>query len=251
MPTAMEAASQEGKTGRFPPQIKFIVGNEACERFSFYGMRSILVIFMLENLKMSAARSEATFHLFVSACYFFPLIGGYIADKFWGKYKTILYLSLLYCAGHGVLALQGDSANGMYLGLALIAMGSGGIKPCVSAYVGDQFTSKNKHLVSKVYDLFYWSINFGSFFSTLMIPYVKEHYGPHLAFGIPGVLMAVATLIFWLGRKRYINAPTAQASGAAGFMPVLLYALRNWSKKKPGQKLLDVAREKFPAKDVE
>ncbi len=252
MPTAVESPTPDKpRSARFPPQIKFIVGNEACERFSFYGMRSILVIFMVSQLKMAASHSEAVFHLFVSACYFFPLIGGYIADRFWGKYNTILYLSLFYCAGHGTLALWGDSSAGLYAGLALIAMGSGGIKPCVSAYVGDQFTGENKHLVSKVYDLFYWSINFGSFFSTLMIPWVLPHFGASVAFGIPGALMGVATFVFWLGRKRYINAPTSKKTGAAGFMPVLLYALKNRRKRQPGQKLFDVAREKFKASDVE
>ena len=252
MPTATaEKSVSVGKTlAGFPSQIKYIVGNEACERFSFYGMRSILVVFMLQNLKMAAAQSEATFHLFVSACYFFPLLGGYIADRFWGKYKTILYLSLFYCAGHGVLALRDDRA-GMYLGLALIALGSGGIKPCVSSFVGDQFTDKSKTMISKVYDLFYFSINLGSFISTLLIPWVKDKYGPHVAFGIPGILMAVATLIFWLGRDQYVNHPPSEKTGEVGFGAVFLAALKNMGRRKKGQKFFDTARGTFSDKDVD
>src|SRR4051812_34907462 len=127
------------KTAGYPPQIKYIVGNEACERFSFYGMRSILVIFMVSQLLMKDHEAKAIFHLFVSAVYFTPLIGAWIADRYWGKYKTILYLSIVYCMGHGVLAWR-DDKPGLYTGLALIAIGSGGIKACVSAFVGDQFT---------------------------------------------------------------------------------------------------------------
>ena len=235
---------------RFPPQIKYIVGNEACERFSFYGMRSILVIFMVQHLMMAAHESEAIFHLFVSAVYFTPVIGGWIADRYWGKYKTILYLSIIYCMGHGVLAWRDDKA-GLYAGLALIAIGSGGIKACVSAYVGDQFTSKQKKLVEKVYDLFYFSINFGSFFSTLIIPWTLPRYGSNVAFGIPGILMAIATLIFWAGRKQYVQVPPTKDTGAVGFMPVFFYALSNQGRKKQGQGFFDVARAKFKDADVD
>ncbi len=235
---------------RFPPQIKYIIGNEACERFSFYGMRSILVIFMVEHLKMAAHESEAIFHLFVSAVYFTPVLGGWIADRFWGKYKTILYLSIVYCMGHAMLAWR-DDAKGLYAGLALIALGSGGIKACVSAYVGDQFTSKQKDLVQKVYDLFYFSINFGSFFATLIIPWTLPRYGSNVAFGIPGILMAIATLIFWGGRKQYVQVPPAKDTGDVGFMPVFFHALANQGKKKRGQGFFDVARGKFKDSDVD
>ena len=121
---------------RFPPQIKYIVGNEACERFSFYGMKSILTIFMVSRLLMPDNQAEATYHLFVSACYLLPVLGAWISDRFWGKYKTIMTLSIVYCAGHAVLAMW-DGRTALYWGLGLISLGAGGIKPCVSAHVGD------------------------------------------------------------------------------------------------------------------
>ena len=77
--------------------------------------------------------------------------GGFIADRFFGKYRTILWLSLLYCVGHLLLAVFDDNRQGFYAGLFLIALGSGGIKPCVSAFVGDQFTEQNKGLVKGVF----------------------------------------------------------------------------------------------------
>src|SRR5688572_24561735 len=144
-----------------PPQIKYIIGNEAAERFSFYGMRNILTVFLVDyllsrSLGQSAREAEAKsiFHLFVVGVYYFPLLGGFLADRWFGKYKTILWLSVVYCAGHACLALFESDPVGFYLGLGLIALGSGGIKPCVSSFVGDQFTDQNKHLAKTVFGAF-------------------------------------------------------------------------------------------------
>lgn len=204
------------RSDKYPPQIKYIIGNEACERFSFYGMRTILVVFMTEYLRnrsgmlepMSNEEAKGWFHLFVSAVYFLPLFGAIISDAVLGKYKTILYLSIVYCLGHLSLALD-DTRLGLALGLTLIAIGSGGIKPCVSANVGDQFDETNSHLLPKVFGWFYFSINFGSFFSTMLTPWLLQKYGPSVAFGVPGIFMFLATVIFWMGRKHYVYVPPA------------------------------------------
>ena len=234
----------------FPSQIKYIVGNEACERFSYYGMRSILVIFMTQYLFMDAAKSKGVFHLFISANYFLPLIGGYLSDRYLGKYRTILYLSIVYCIGHAVLAIW-ETELGMYWGLGLIAVGAGGIKPCVSAHVGDQFTKSNAHLVSKVFEVFYWAINFGSFFASLLIPFILPVYGPGVAFGIPGVLMAIATFVFWLGRKEFVHVPPSGKENSSQFAGVVTYALLHAKEKAEGQTWLDVARKKYNETRVE
>lgn len=217
-------------TGGMPPGIPFIVGNEAAERFSFYGMKSILVVFMTQHLLSSAGRpdfmteteSREWMHLFVASAYFFPVIGGVIADAFLGKYLTILLLSLVYCAGHLCLGLMDmpqpllaatmEPRGWLLAGLALIAIGAGGIKPCVSAHVGDQFGQSNRHLLERVFGWFYFAINFGSFFSTLLTPWLLEHHGAGWAFGVPGILMAVATLVFWLGRHRFVHVPPRGAA---------------------------------------
>jgi proton-dependent oligopeptide transporter, POT family len=232
------------QSNRFPSQIKFIIGNEACERFSYYGMRSILVIFMIHYLMMQESHAKGVYHLFVSANYFLPLLGGYLSDRYLGKYRTIIYLSLVYCAGHAVLAFF-ESKTGLYWGLGLIALGSGGIKPCVSAHVGDQFTTKNQHLLNKVFELFYFSINFGSFFSTLLIPWILPKFGPSVAFGIPGILMFIATWVFWLGRKQFVIVPPSGKENSAQFLGVVSHAALNQKKKLPGQHWLDVARAKY------
>ncbi|UPT74108.1 MAG: POT family MFS transporter [Elusimicrobiota bacterium] len=237
------------KSDTFPPQIKYIVGNEACERFSFYGMRAILTVFMVNHLMMPKHEATAAYHLFVSACYFTPLIGAYIADRYWGKYKTIMTLSIVYCVGHGVLALFPGSKTGLYWGLGLIALGSGGIKPCVSTHVGDQFTDKNKHLIQKIYDIFYFAINFGSFFSTLLIPKMLVWYGPEAAFGLPGILMAIATVVFWKGHPQYVNVPPTGKTGKPGFLAILWAAATG--KRKPGGDFFSAAASKYSAEDVE
>ena len=247
---AMPIPAAAADADRFPPQIKYIVGNEACERFSFYGMKSILTIFMVSRLLMPDNQAEATYHLFVSACYLLPVLGAWISDRFWGKYKTIMYLSVVYCAGHAVLAIW-DGRTALYWGLGLISLGAGGIKPCVSAHVGDQFTEKNKHLLAKIFDVFYFSVNFGSFFSTILIPWVLPRFGPSWAFGIPGILMAIATVVFWIGRKQYVHVPPTGKTGAAGFGPVLWRALTNQKSRKPGQGFFDAALDRYKPSEVE
>ena len=206
-----------------PPGVPYIIGNELAERFSFYGMKAILTIFMAQYMldsagqpdRMNPEQAKSVMHLFTAAAYFFPLVGAVIADAFWGKYKTILIISLMYCVGHGLLALMDvgpmtgkfDMRPLLYAGLFCIAVGAGGIKPCVSANVGDQFGAGNKRLITMVYNWFYFSINLGSMVSTLLIPKMLEWYGPWAAFGLPGVLMAVATFIFWLGRDKFVHVP--------------------------------------------
>ena len=201
---------------RMPRQIPFIIASEGCERFSFYGMRNILTPFLLTSLLVflpteaaRAAQGKYVLHSFVIGVYFFPLLGGWLADRFFGKFNTILAFSMVYCAGHACLAIFEDSVTGFYTGLFLIALGAGGIKPLVASFVGDQFDSRTKHLAKRVFDAFYWIINFGSFFASLLMPLFLVTFGPSVAFGIPGALMGVATLVLWLGRKMYVIVPVS------------------------------------------
>ncbi len=268
----------------WPAGVPYIIGNEGCERFSFYGMRAILYAYavslyvnllglprQVEGEGLSATQAgTATTHLFMAAVYALPMIGAIIADRWLGKYRTIFWLSLVYCAGHAALAafespqlqydLLGtvliDPIQGLYLGLALIAIGSGGIKPCVSANVGDQFGQGNWHLLQKVFNAFYFIINFGSAFATLLIPairgdeytavidgrtYILYEGSVSLAFAVPGILMGLATLFFWMGRKKFVHVPPTQpgrlglldvASGTTLFMvigyPIFFHEFTPW-----------------------
>lgn len=236
------------KTDKMPPGVPFIVLNEAAERFSYYGMNSILVPFMTHHMMTAAGapdlfgpeKADAWYHAFVAWVYYLPLLGAFLGDAVLGKYRTVFYLSIVYCFGHLALALN-HTRMGLVIGLALIAMGAGGIKPCVSANVGDQFGPSNQHLLTRVFSWFYFSINFGSAFSTLLIPWMLEPYhaspdlaaslpawavtvlerchGPDLAFGTPGILMFLATVVFWLGRRRFVHLPPA---GAANYLKEII-----------------------------
>ncbi|MBR5978245.1 MAG: POT family MFS transporter [Verrucomicrobia bacterium] len=212
-------------TDKMPPGVPYIIGNEAAERFCFYGMRGILVVFMTKYLLdsegnldcMTEEVAKGWYHFFMALIYFTPFLGAILSDIFWGKYKTILNLSLVYTVGCAALALD-QTRLGLFLGLTLIAIGSGGIKPCVSANVGDQFGSKNAHLLSKVFGWFYFSINAGSLLSMAITPILLQkfglHWGPRVAFGVPGVFMLAATIIFWLGRFKFVHVPP---NGIASF----------------------------------
>jgi POT family proton-dependent oligopeptide transporter len=187
---------------------------------------------------MSEAQANAWYHIFQTAVYGLCIVGAILADAFIGKFRTILYLSIVYCFGHFALALD-HTRLGLAIGLALISLGAGGIKPCVSANVGDQFGPSNQHLLPRVFSWFYFSINFGSAFSTLLIPWLLNPYqpkpgtppsafdgllqrihSPQVAFGVPGILMLLATVIFWMGRKKFVHIPVSRRLWLAEFFDV-------------------------------
>src|ERR1700719_1718792 len=207
-----------------PPGVPYIIGNEAAERFSYYGMKSVLTVFMAHYIlnqsgllaPMNENQAYMYSHLFVLGVYALPVLGAILADGFFGKYRTILSLSIVYCLGNLTLACLATSSGiaigqrtMLAIGLSLICLGAGGIKPCVSANVGDQFGESNKHLLSKMFGWFYFSINAGSFISSILCPWLLANpkYGPGWAFGIPGVAMLIATVFFWGGRNKMVHVP--------------------------------------------
>jgi len=254
------AAGAVPKKSRFPKAVPFIIGNEAAERFSFYGMRSILTLFLVKqffnptgNVALSQqadAHANKLNHLFVMVAYALPFVGGMVADWFTGKYKLILYISMVYCLGHLLLSMFDASLSGFEIGLLVVGIGAGGIKSCVSANVGDQFDASNQDLLSKVYGWFYFSINAGSMISTVAIPWTYDNFGPKWAFGIPGLLMALATVIFFSGRKRYVKVPP-QGVNRNNLIFITFYALTHMGQRKPGESLLDVAKGPYNPEKVE
>ncbi len=198
----------EAREDKMPQGVLFIVANEFAERFCYYGINAILTVYMTQFLRVGDA-DATTFHsLFKSGAYFFPLVGAIVSDVFWGKFRTIMVFSLVYASGCTVLALVPGS-TGLILGLFMVAFGTGGIKPCVSTNVGDQFTGKNSHLIERAFSYFYLAINAGSSISIFFCPVLLKNYGPRLAFGTPAAMMLVAVLVFWLGRHKYAVVPPA------------------------------------------
>jgi POT family proton-dependent oligopeptide transporter len=251
------ATSNLASPAGFPKQALFILGNEAAERYSYYGMKGILALYITNVLLKDKDYSTSVIHLFGFVNYFMPLLGAWVSDKFWGRYRTILWISLFYCAGHGVLALSDlfhtvdAKVWCLFAGLGLIAFGSGGIKPCVSAFMGDQFRPEQRHLLPKAYAAFYWCINLGSTAAFLTIPLVRKEFGYGWAFGIPGLAMGLATFVFWLGTRHYTMVPPTAQTKTAGFFQVLFFALEHRSDRKPDQGFWDSARSRFSEAEVD
>lgn len=205
---------------KMPAGIPSILTTEATERFAFYGMSSILVVFMTKHLVgangaldvMADEPAKAWFHYFTAAVYFMPLIGAIISDLWLGKYKTIIWFSLVYCAGFAILVLD-HTRLGLTAGLMLIAIASGTIKPCLSANVGDQFGASNSHLITKVYGWFYFSVNLGAAVSMYKCPELLEKHGPAVGFGVPGAFMFLAMFSYWIGRYKLVHIPPAGKTG--------------------------------------
>ncbi|XP_040167374.1 peptide transporter family 1-like isoform X2 [Anopheles arabiensis] len=246
---------------RYPRSIFFIISNEFSERFNYYGMRTVLALYLTQKLAYSNDTATVIYHIFTSLAYFFPLMGAILADSWLGKFKTILYLSIVYCAGSTLIALGAipplnlPATSMTVLGLLFIAVGSGGIKPCVSAFGGDQFKLPEQAAqLAKFFSLFYFSINAGSLISTTLTPILREDvhcFGDNscfsLAFGVPAVLMILAIVIFVCGRTMYtIKKPS-------GNMIVLVFkcignALAVRSKESstsPRAHWLDYAESKY------
>ena len=206
--------STPAPAARLPFQIWYLAWNEAAERFSYYGMTSILTLHMVKNMGLGEHQAIAGYQYFVFGVYLTPILGALLSDVFWGRYKTILWLSFGYVAGHATIAFW-EGPAGLLVGLALIAIGAGGIKPCASAFAADQVPEGDDRSVERVYNLYYWMINLGSFGSTLIIPWLFDAYGPRVAFGVPGLAMALALTVFWVGRGTYLRKPPAVAARAA------------------------------------
>ena len=213
MPTQIQAT----QSVRFPPAVPFIIGNEVAERFSYYGMRAILPTFLVAQFfnpthtpalnAVAEARANDLVHSFAALGYTLPILGALLADWVLGKYRLILYVSLLYCLGHVLLASFPADLTGFRAGLLVVAIGMGGIKSSVTANLGDQFGPHNEQLLSKAYGWFQLAIDAGAALSTALVPVLYARAGAAVAFGVPGVLMALATFTFWLGRHHYVRVP--------------------------------------------
>ncbi|NXN75639.1 S15A1 protein, partial [Himantopus himantopus] len=258
----------------YPLSIFFIIINEFCERFSYYGMRAVLVLYFKYFLQWDDNLSTAIYHTFVALCYLTPILGALIADSWLGKFKTIVSLSIVYTIGQTVMSvssindLTDQNHDGSpdnvpvhialsMIGLILIALGTGGIKPCVSAFGGDQFDDDQEKQRSRFFSIFYLSINAGSLLSTIITPILRaQECGIHskqrcypLAFGVPAALMAVSLVVFIIGSGMYKKVQPqgnimVQVSKCIGF--AIKNRFRHRSKAFPKREhWLDWASEKY------
>ncbi len=212
-----DTAAATERDDRMPRGIPFIVGNEFAERFCYYGINAILTVYMTRFLHIGDADATKWHSLFKSGAYFFPMIGAIVSDVFWGKFRTIMTFSLAYVAGCSIVAFVPGN-YGLFVGLSFVAFGTGGIKPCVSTNVGDQFTSKNQHLIERAFSYFYLAINAGSSISIYGCPWLLDKFGRTVAFGVPATMMFLATIVFWMGRNKYVHVPPAGKKWAQDVM---------------------------------
>jgi POT family proton-dependent oligopeptide transporter len=182
----------------------FIFWGEFAERSSYYGMRAILLLYMVQRLGFSERHGSLTMHGFIAACYLLPLVGGFLADHYFGKYRTIVGFSIPYILGHVILGIE--SVPFLFMALCLLAMGTGVIKPNISTLMGmtyDQQRPGQTKLRSDGFALFYGSINIGAAISSFAMPWLRVHYSYRIAFLFPAALMVVAFLLFALGKPFY------------------------------------------------
>lgn len=195
-----------------PTGFWFFFWGELAERSCYYGMRAILFLYVAKELHYGDDDAGTIVSLFIAACYLLPLVGGYVADNFFGKYGTIVGFSLPYILGQLLLSIDSQYLFGispryfLFVSLGLLAMGSGVIKPNISTLMGltyDQYRPGKTQLRSDAFSFFYMAINIGAFASSLAVPWLRSHYGYRMAFLFPAALMAAALLLFALGKPFY------------------------------------------------
>lgn len=235
-----EVSQEELVKRPYPKKVLFIVVNEFCERFSYYGLRAVLVLYFRSVLGFSDVNSTVSFHLFVSLCYLTPILGAILGDSVLGKYKTILYMSIVYLLGEVILVLSSIfwnysnfSVGFTFFGLFMIGLGTGGIKPCVSAFGGDQFLPNERRWLQSFFSLFYGAINLGSTISMFATPMLRSDFQcvnrtdcfPY-AFGLPCLLMFAAIVVFLLAKNQYNRAALPERNVIVAFCQCVWLALR-------------------------
>lgn len=195
-----------------PTGFWFFFWGEFAERCSYYGMRAILPLYMTTRIHLPDDTAAEWYSYFKAACYLLPLLGGYLADRFFGKYWTIVGFSVPYVVGQLVIGIESQMA--LVFALLLLAGGSGVIKPNISALMGltyDQQRPGNTTLRANAFLWFYFSINVGSTISMLALPMVRDRFGYQVAFLFPAVLMAAALLVFAAGKRHYATETPGRA----------------------------------------
>jgi dipeptide/tripeptide permease len=203
-PAPIPSALQRNSLLDHPVGFWFIFWGEFAERCSYYGMRAILLLYMTERLGFADGTASRVMSFFMAACYFLPLAGGWLADNYFGKYRTIVGFSLPYILGHVILGVE--SPLFLAVALSLLAMGSGVIKPNISALMGmtyDQRRPGQTKLRSDAFAMFYGAINIGATISTFAMPLIRNRWGYAVAFLFPAALMALAFAFFAAGKPFY------------------------------------------------
>ena len=202
---------------------------EMWERFSYYGMRTLLTLYMVQELFAHLSRGEADsmalgiYGSYTAMVYLFPVVGGIFADKILGFRKAILFGGILMMAGHFALSLQGmylpDSMNLFFLSLAFIIIGNGFFKPNISSLLGNYYGA-NDSRKDGAFTIFYMGVNIGALLSIVTCGYVGEQISWHYGFGLAGVGMLIGLLVFWLAGDKYLGKKGKNPSAMEEFPEV-------------------------------
>nr|XP_018918021.1 PREDICTED: peptide transporter family 1-like [Bemisia tabaci] len=262
----MTAANNHGekvpeKSLKYPKSVFFIISNEFCERYSFFGLRKILSLYLRNALHFRESEAVSIYHGFMFFNFAFPILGGILADSYIGKYQTIAYSSIVHTVGNLTVALAStpwisSSRIFTFVGLILVATGAGLMKPCISTLGGEQFVlPQQAKQMATFFSVFYFTISIGSLLASIVSPILRQDVKcleqPScypLAFGVPAFLMFLALVLFVCGKPWYMMKEP-EGNILVGAMKCIFYALR---KKLSCAKLaekpsywLDYAKDKF------
>ncbi|KAK0400132.1 hypothetical protein QR680_003371 [Steinernema hermaphroditum] len=233
---------------KWPKATFCIVGNEFCERFSYYGMRAVLTLYLLNILQFNNDNATILYHAFTVVAYASSLLGSILADGYIGKFWTIFFVSIVYAGGNVMLAVSStfDKASHIhpyldFAALFVIGLGTGGIKPCVSSFGADQFPSHHTKMISIFFSVFYFTVNAGSTISMALTPIFRTmpcmgHDSCYpLAFGVPAGLMLLATVLFMVGSVSYKKVPPKENTIKRVCVTIsvaIFNFFRNWNTKR-------------------
>ena len=201
-----------------PSGLFVLFFTEMWERFSFYGMRVLLVLFLTRSVvgtnpgwEWDIATASSLFATYVGLLYLTPILGGLIADKFLGYRKAVAVGALVMTLGHVCMAL--DTEVTLYLGLALLVIGTGFFKPTITSIISEMY----KDLPQKkdgAYTIFYMGVNAGAFFGMMLCGYLAERIGWSWGFGLAGIFMLLGLAQFWLAKPLFGSIGDKPVHGA-------------------------------------
>ncbi len=184
-----------------PPGLMFLFFVEMWERFSYYGMKALLVLYLVDAQRWSISRAANVYGNYTALVYIAPVLGGYLADRFIGTRRSLVWGGVLIALGHFTLAFQHGGA--FYGGLGLIVLGTGLFKPNVSTMVGQLYAAEDQRRDSG-FTIFFMGISVGGLLAPLACGYLAMHAGWNYGFAAAGVGMVLGLLLYLAGRKRYL-----------------------------------------------
>lgn len=251
---------------RLPSQTWTVLFTELCERFSYYGVKTVLVIYLTSSLGMTKSKGISVYHAFSMVSYFTGVIGAMLADSWLGKFKTILYSLVLYSLSEIVLTLTtvpsigNRSSIGPLVGLFTMAVAGGNIKPCMAAFGGDQFNQRDTGIIALFFSLFYMSVNVGAMLTMIFVPIMRTDikcYGTDCypaVFGVNAAAIILASISFFVGGPWYVKTEP-EGNMMIRVLKMIGHALSKHlcgeSTVLKGQHWLYNAQDRYPRNEIE